>query len=179
MYPLSVHSRLHLLLRVVFVAEWFCSQWEGNVRSLYYQLICGVICMRIIIFNYLRSYYLRSISKPGRSGPPSIDLSDAPEAQVAIVSSDEYSCVKMALELTITKGFNHYTVPFEITDTIRATFEAKLWRIRKSFSTLGGQQWPLQLSKWKDGPEANWMFTINEIEDKKEESGSTTSCRVP
>ena len=34
----------------------------------------------------------------------------------------------------------------------------------KCFSTLGGQQRPLQLSKWKDGPEASWMFTINEIE---------------
>ena len=38
------------------------------------------------------------------------------------------------------------------------------WRMGKCFSMLGGQQRPHQLSKWKEGSEANWTFTINETE---------------
>ena len=70
----------------------------------------------------------------------------------------------MARERVITNVFNHYAIPLEITDVIRGTFKAKLWRMGKRFSTLGGQQRSHQLSKWKEGSEANWTFTINETE---------------
>ena len=75
------------------------------------------------------SYYLWSISEPGKTGTPSIDLTDDPEAQV--VNCDKHTCLKLALERIITKIFNHYVYPLEITDGIRATFKAKLWRMGK------------------------------------------------
>ena len=139
------------------------------------EVLCGGECQKSIlstskvnrsrvctVVNCVYSYYLWSISELGKTGTPSINLTDDPEAQVA--NCDKHTCLKLAHERIITKIFTHYVIPLEITDGIRATFKAKLWRMGKRFSTLGGQQRPLQLSQWQNGPDANWMFTINEME---------------
>ena len=46
--------------------------------------------------------------------------------------------VQMLTERVITKVFQHYSIPLDITDSIRATFQSKLWRMGKKLFTLGG-----------------------------------------
>ena len=108
------------------------------------------------------SYYCWSISQPGKTGTPSLDLTDDPEAQVE--NPDNHNCVKLAYERIIRITFNHYAIPLKVTDVILATFRAKLYRMGKHFSMLGGQQQQHQLSQWKDGTKANWSLTTNETE---------------
>ena len=108
----------------------------------------------------LFSYYLWSISFPGKNGTPLSDLSKDKEAQVA--NSSKFTLVQLAHERVINKVFVHYAIPLEITDAIRAAFRAKLWRMGKLFSKLGGKKRQQQLMKWKDGSEAMWKFEVNE-----------------
>ena len=76
------------------------------------EVLCGGKCQKSIL----------STSKVNRScvctitGTPSFDLTDDPEAQV--VNHDKHTCLKLAHERIITKRFNHYVIPLEITDGI-------------------------------------------------------------
>jgi len=74
--------------------------------------------------------------------------------------------VQLAHEGVINKVFVHYAILLEITDAIQAAFRAKLWRMGKLFSKLGGKKRQQQLMKWKDGSEAMWKFEVNEVEVK-------------
>jgi len=76
--------------------------------------------------------------------------------------------VQLAHERVINKIFVHYAIPLEITDAIRAAFRAKLWRMGKLFSKLGGKKHQQQLMKLKDGSEAMWKFEVNEVEVKRQ-----------
>ena len=105
------------------------------------------------------SYYLWSISQPGKTGTPNFDLSKDPEANVA--NSTSYTPVQLAHERVITKVFNHYAIPLDITDCIRSSFKAKLWRMGKRYSKQGGKQREQQLSQWKDGV---WSFEVSSVE---------------
>ena len=73
--------------------------------------------------NY--SYYLWSISHPGKNGVPTLDLS----GNVSEVSSVpiEFTAAQKALERVIMVTFKHYEIPLEISDQIRAAFKSKLW----------------------------------------------------
>ena len=81
-----------------------------------------------------------------------------------MANTSKFTSVQLAHERVITKVFNHYAIPLEISDTIRAAFKAKLWRMGKLFSKLGGTKRQEQLIKWKDGSEATWTFVVNEVE---------------
>ena len=112
------------------------------------------------------SCYLWSISLPGKNGTPNSNLRQDKEAQVA--NTCKFTLVQLAHERVITKVFNHYAIPLEISDTIRAAFKAKLWRMGKLFSKLGGTKCQEQLIKWKDGSEATWNFVVNEVEVQRQ-----------
>ena len=114
----------------------------------------------------LLSYYLWSISLPGGNGAPNFDLSKDQEAQVAI--SSNFTTLQLAHERVITKVFSHYAIPLEITDAIRSTFKAKLWRMGKLYSKLGGKQRQKQLIDWKDGKGNLWNVEISEVEVNKQ-----------
>ena len=112
--------------------------------------------------SVLFSYYLWSISLPGRNGAPNFDLSEDQEAQVA--NSSNFTAVQLTHERVITKIFSHYAIPLEITDAIRSTFKAKLWRMGKLYSKQGGKQRQKQLINWKDGKGSSWNLEISEVE---------------
>jgi len=104
------------------------------------------------------SFYLWSISHPGKTGTPKFDLSEDHEA---CVSSENLSSHQLIIERVIVKTFKHYHIPLDISDTIRDSFRVKLWRMGKSFSNQGTKSRKTQLAKWK---EDTWKFTVAEAE---------------
>ena len=108
------------------------------------------------------SYYLWSISRPGKTGTPNFDLAQDEEAAVA--NSGDLTPVQLLHERVITKVFRNYQIPLEITDVIRAAMKSKLWRMGKLFSKLGGKNGQQQLLKWKEGKDSIWNFEVSEIE---------------
>lgn len=108
----------------------------------------------------LCSYYLWSISKPGKNGTPTLDLSKECE----LLSSSKFTHTQLAYERVIKTIFKHYAIPLEVSDTIRSAFRAKLWRMGKLFSKQGSKKRKEQLSLWKDGKDAIWNFTVGEVE---------------
>ena len=91
------------------------------------------------------SYFLWSISYPGKSGTPTVDLSEDEDAKV-----EHYLLPKdVAIEHVITKTLNHYSIPLEILDSTRV-FKAKLWRIANTLSKMGGFKRTEKLQKRKD-----------------------------
>ena len=76
----------------------------------------------VINFCLFYSYFLWSISKPGKNGRPLNDLSSDSEETV---SNEKYTTVQLAHERVITK-FLHTKISMEITDTIRTIFKSKL-----------------------------------------------------
>ena len=81
-----------------------------------------------------------------------------------MASVDGLNEVQICYERVITKLFKKYDIPLKITDDIRAAVRAKLWRMGKLFSKLGGKNRQEQLDKWKDGHDATWNFTVSGIE---------------
>ena len=76
--------------------------------------------------------------------------------------------LRFSLHMNALSPCNHYAIPLEISDTIRAALKAKLWRMGKLFSKLGGTKCQEQLIKWKDGSEATWNFVVNEVEVQRQ-----------
>ena len=68
---------------------------------------------------------------------------------------------QLVIERIIRKVFNHYEIPLDITDSIRATFKTKLWRMGKRLSTLGGPRRCQEINKLKD---TIWTLTVNQDE---------------
>lgn len=62
------------------------------------------------------------------------------------------------------ESVSHYAIPLEITDAIRSTFKAKLWRMGKLFTKLGGTKRQEELSFLKDGKDSTWKFKVSEVE---------------
>ena len=114
------------------------------------------ITQRALLLHF--SYYLWSISSPGRNGYPRVDLSEDPTAQV---TSHNLTPCQLQLERVITKTLTDNCIPLDITDTIWASFTAKLWRMGKHFSSLGTKNRKAQLEMWAG---SNWSFTVNETE---------------
>jgi len=75
----------------------------------------------------------------------------AEDAEAQVVNSEQYTGVSLLHERIITKAFNHYGIPLQITDSIRASFKAKLWRMGTCFAKSGGIQRPQLLQKWEKG----------------------------
>ena len=111
------------------------------------------------------SFYLWDISRPGKSGAPTVQPTD--ENLLPCVRKTQ-SFTELAIDHVITKSFNHYDIPFQITDNIRSIFTAKLWRMGKSISKKGGNRKKQQLDSWKDGENSTWKITINETEVKNQ-----------
>lgn len=103
-----------------------------------------------------------SVSHPGKTGTPNFDLSKDPEASVA--NSTSFTPAQLAHERVVVKVFTHYAIPLEITDPIRASFKAKLWRMGKRYSNQGGKQREQQLLNWKEGKDSVWNFEVSEVE---------------
>ena len=61
-------------------------------------------------FLYYFSHLLWSISHPGKSGTPTIDLSEDEDAKI----EQHLPPQDLAIEHVITKTFNHYSIPLEI-----------------------------------------------------------------
>lgn len=89
------------------------------------------------------SYFLWSISHPGKSGVPQHDLSSDKDLQI---SPGEFTPTQLKYERVIVKVFKHYDIPLSISESIRATFRSKLWRMGKLFARLGGTKRKQQLS---------------------------------
>ena len=89
------------------------------------------------------------------------DLSKNQEARIseAIVLSGS----QLALERVITKVFNHYAIPLDISDAIRATFRSKLWRMGNTLLKFGGPRRSQEIDKWAD-PGSIWSLTVNSNE---------------
>ena len=125
---------------------------------------CTVHCLLamdlIVYLHDFCSYYLWSISHPGKKGTPNYDLSQDEEA---CVSSADFTPVQLLYERIITKVFKHYEVSLEITDEIRSAVKVKLWRMGKLYSKLGGKNRQKKLAQWKEGASV-WNLVINESE---------------
>lgn len=64
--------------------------------------------------------------------------------------------------------FKHYEIPLKVTDHIRATVRAKLWRMGKALSKLGSTQRQKKLANWKDGTNCTWNLKIDDNEVKQQ-----------
>ena len=125
---------------------------------------CTVHCLLamdlIVYLHDFCSFYLWSISHPGKKGTPKYDLSQDEEA---CVSSADFTPDQLLYERIITKVFKHYEVSLEITDEIRSAVKVKLWRMGKLYSKLGGKNRQKKLAQWKEGASV-WNLVINESE---------------
>ena len=102
------------------------------------------------------SYFLYSISHPGKSGAPQIDLSDDEEATVNVdLAGDQ----QLAIERVICKVFTKYSIACDVTDQIRSVFKTKLWRMGRKLSQLGGTKRLKIIDAWKS---TFWVLTIDE-----------------
>ena len=102
------------------------------------------------------SFFLWEMSHPGKNGTSTIKLTD----EELLSCSNKF---ELLLDNVITRTFRHYNIPLEITDNI---FKAKLWRMGKALSKLGGPRKAAQLDLWKTGEQSTWNITINETETK-------------
>ena len=110
---------------------------------------------------YQCSYFLYSISHPGKSGAPTVDLSTDEEARV---DANSLSDQNLALERVICKVFTKYHITADITERIRATFKTKLWRLGGKLSKLGGTKRLQVIDSWKN---SYWPLMINEQQQLK------------
>ena len=121
----------------------------------------------LILYNaqFLFSFYLWSISHPGKTGIPMHDLSNDEQCSVIIpttLNPLQLRYERVRYERVIMKVFAHYSIPLEITDhdTIRQTFKSKLRRMGMQLIKLGSKNRLIKLNKWKDGVESTWNFVI-------------------
>jgi len=95
----------------------------------------------------------KSISKPGKTGIPQVDLSNDTDC----TSEEGLTGIQQKYERVIAKRFSDHSIPLVITPAIRTAFKCKLWRMGKCFSTLGTKNRSAKLETWKTG---NWQFSI-------------------
>lgn len=105
------------------------------------------------------------MSHPDKNGVPTIDLSKDHEADADVSGLTD---TQAAIERVIKKVFSHYSIPLEISGTVRNTFKCKLWRMGKTLSSLGGTKCKQTLSNWKEGKLSIWSFTVNTKEAQRQ-----------
>ena len=113
-------------------------------------------------FTLYFSFYLWSITLPGANGTPRFDLS---QDETARVTSENLTDHQILIERVINKTFADNSISLDASDTIRATFSSKLWRMGKLFATLGTKNRKLQIAKWRS---SNWQLTVGETEVNKQ-----------
>ena len=96
---------------------------------------------------------------------PTLDLSKDHEADVDVAGLTE---TQTAIERVIKKVFSHYSIPLEISATIRNAFKCKLWRMGKTLSSLGGTKRKQTLYNWKEGKLSIWAFTVDTDEARRQ-----------
>ena len=101
------------------------------------------------------SYFLYSITHPGKNGVPLFDLSADNEAQI---SDEGFSLHQAAIERIIKKIFFKYNIYVDITDKVRRAFRSKLWRMGHTLSKIGGTKRQKLIGQWK---ETTWSFSID------------------
>ena len=111
------------------------------------------------------SFYLWSIALPGNNGTPRFDLS---KDEACCVTSQNLTHHQILIERVINKTFSDNSIPLDVSDSIRATFSAKLWRMGKLFARLGTKNCNIQLAKWKEGRDSVWRFTVSDAEINKQ-----------
>ena len=109
--------------------------------------------------------YLWNISLPGNNGTPRFDLS---KDEASCVTSENLTSHQILIERVINKTFADNSIPLDVSDTIRATFRTKLWRMGKLFAKLGTKNRNRQLEKWKEGKDSIWKLTSGEAEVTKQ-----------
>ena len=87
------------------------------------------------------------------------------EADVDVAGLTE---IEAAIERVLKKVFSHYSIPLDISATIRNTFKCKLWRMGKTLSSLGGTKRKQTLSNWREGKLSIWSFTVNTKEVQRQ-----------
>ena len=107
------------------------------------------------------SFYLWSIALPGNNGTPRFDLS---KDEACCVTSQNLTHHQILIERVINKTFSDNSIPLDVSDSIWATFSAKLWRMGKLFARLGTKNRNIQLAKWKEGRDSVWRFTVSDAE---------------
>ena len=110
------------------------------------------------------SLYLWNIALPGSNGKPHFDLSQ----DETCVNSENLTHHQILIERVIRKTFTDHSIPLDVSDTIRATFAAKLWRMGKLISRMGTKNRINQLAQWKDGRDSLWRLTIGATEVNKQ-----------
>ena len=89
------------------------------------------------------------------------DLSN--DEQCSIIIPTTLNPLQLRYERVIMKVFAHYSIPLEITNTIRQTFKSKLRRMGMQLIKLGSKNRLIKLNKWKDGKESTWNFVIDGV----------------
>ena len=105
--------------------------------------------------HYYFSYFLYSISHPGKEGVPLIDLSKDDECQY--IQDQNLTSNQIAIERVIIKTFCKYGITAATSEKIRFVFRGKLWRMCQNLSKLGGTKHVQLLNDWK---ETVWSLTI-------------------
>ena len=100
-----------------------------------------------------------SISHPGRTGIPTYDLSNDEECRV--IAPTNFSPIQLWYDRVIPKIFAHYSIPLEITDSVRQIFRSKLQRMGMNLSKIGSKSRLVKLSKWKEGKESTWNLVVD------------------
>ena len=118
--------------------------------------------MHISLHN---SFYLWSISLPGNNGTPRFDLS---QDECCQVRSENVTPQQILIERVIKKTFVDYSIPLDVSEQIRATFSAKLWRMGKLVAKMGTKSRIIQFAKWKEGSNSLWRLTIGATEVNKQ-----------
>ena len=81
------------------------------------------------------------------------------------MTSENLTDHQILIERVINKTFADNSISLDASDTIRATFSSKLWRMGKLFATLGTKNRKLQIAKWRS---SNWQLTVGETEVNKQ-----------
>lgn len=89
---------------------------------------------------------------------PQMDLSSDSEATV---ENPLLAPKEVAIDRIITKLFTKFHYDVIITDRLRSLFVSKLYRMGKSFHSLGGSGRSRMLNKWRG---TNWSITLTEKE---------------
>ena len=104
---------------------------------------------------------------------PQVDLSDDNEASV---DEKDLATSQVAVERVIAKMFTTYKCDVAITERLRTLFAAKLWRMGKAISSLGGTARNKLYEKWKA---THWTIELRENEIFPQDQQSCANAILP
>uniref|UniRef100_A0A1X7SSL2 Uncharacterized protein n=1 Tax=Amphimedon queenslandica TaxID=400682 RepID=A0A1X7SSL2_AMPQE len=122
----------------------------------------------------VNNYFLYSIARPDKYGEPLIDLSEA-EVQAAQLQGNSEKQKK--LDQVLTKIFLNYGVSpgaGSHSQTVRNRLSAKLWRMGKMLSKVGGPKRNKILCEWKT---SEWLLMIDSPSLQKENDAAAEKLK--